>query len=191
MKLTPKIQKAINLAAFLHRNQKRRIGHWPFIVHPYSVAFILANYTKDEDVIIAGLLHDVLEDVKTYSSKKMREDFGSRVTKIVEEVSEKESGLLSRRESWEERKKGYIKKLKRDSQEAMMVCAADKIQNLESLIEDYKKRGSKIWSEFDAPKDKKMWFYSEVVKILKNNLKNKIVRELEIVYNRAQKKLGS
>ncbi|MEK7182016.1 MAG: HD domain-containing protein, partial [Patescibacteria group bacterium] len=63
MFLTPQIDKAIQRATVLHHGQERKGTGAPYIVHPYAVAFLLAHYTDDEDVIIAGLLHDVLEDV--------------------------------------------------------------------------------------------------------------------------------
>ena len=59
--LTPKIQKAINTATTLHKDQKRKGGEYPYAVHLFSVAWILKDYTEDEDVIVASLLHDVLE----------------------------------------------------------------------------------------------------------------------------------
>ena len=49
---TSHIQKAINKAADLHRGQIRKGDGLPYIVHPFSVALILSNYTDDEDIII-------------------------------------------------------------------------------------------------------------------------------------------
>ena len=89
MEITPKIQKAINMASQLHIGQTRKGGpDLPFIVHPFSVAWILANYTDNEDIIVAGLLHDVLEDVRGYKFDNLKNDFGEKIAKIVKEVSE-------------------------------------------------------------------------------------------------------
>ena len=88
MKFTPKIQKAINIAAEKHLRQKRKNTGRPFVVHPFSVGFILSEYTKDEDIICAGFLHDVLEDVKDYTFLDMKKDFGLRVSEIVKENTE-------------------------------------------------------------------------------------------------------
>lgn len=63
MRLTSKIEKAINFAAQKHLGQIRKGDGLPYIVHPFGVAWILSGYSTDEDVIVAGLLHDVLEDV--------------------------------------------------------------------------------------------------------------------------------
>ncbi len=64
MLLTANLQRAINVAAQKHLGQTRKADGLPYIVHPFGVAWILANYTADEEIVISGLLHDVLEDVK-------------------------------------------------------------------------------------------------------------------------------
>ena len=79
MLLNPKIQKAIYIATHQHRHQKRKINDMPYIVHPFSVAWLLSEQTKDEDVIVAGLLHDVLEDTDGYDYENIQKDFGDRV----------------------------------------------------------------------------------------------------------------
>lgn len=93
MKFTPKIFNALNRAAALHAGQKRKGDGLPYIVHPCAVAFILSEHTGDEDTIIAGLLHDVLEDVPDFGGKKFKKEFGEKIFKIVKGVSEeKETG---------------------------------------------------------------------------------------------------
>ena len=139
MKLTPKIQKAINRAAELHRKQIRKGDGLPYIVHPFSVAWILSDYTTDEDIIVAGLLHDVLEDVRGYNYEDLKRDFGEKIAKIVREVSEEKENLG--KNNWKERKRKYLQHLKTANFEAKMICAADKIHNLSSLIEAYRKLG--------------------------------------------------
>ena len=122
MKLSPKIQKAINIASSLHFGQVRKIDGLPFIVHPFSVSIILLNYTSSEEIIIAGLLHDVLEDVKGYFSQDIIRDFGDNIAKIVQEVSEDKNPNLQEDEkaTWKSRKEKYIAYLTNASMEALM-----------------------------------------------------------------------
>src|SRR3990167_6351226 len=87
MTFTPKIHKTIGKAALLHKDQKRKHGNLPYITHSYSVAFILSRYTKDEDIICAGLLHDTIEDCD-YSAEQLKADFGDRIASIVLGVTE-------------------------------------------------------------------------------------------------------
>jgi (p)ppGpp synthase/HD superfamily hydrolase len=193
MKLTPKIRKAIDTATTLHRHQKRKVGDLPYATHIFSVAWILENYTDDEDVICAALLHDVLEDVKDYPIEKMQSDFGDRVAGIVREVSEDKNPNIpeNAKDTWEYRKNKYLEDLRDDSYEAMLVSAADKIHNLDSMIVDHETYGDEIWEKFNSPMDKKIWFYGEVLKILREKLDNPIINEFEEVFDRAKKILGS
>ena len=192
MKLTQKIQQAINLASRLHLDQVRKgDSGLPYISHPFSVAWILSNYTEDEDIIVAGILHDVLEDVKGYYYDDMVRDFGERVAQIVKGVSEDKDPNIESDEkaTWEERKSKYLANLKNDSDEALMVCAADKIHNLQSMISAYQEKGDALWDNFNSPKEKKLWLYQEILKFMKGGLNNPIVVELENIYNQAEKSL--
>ncbi len=185
MKITQKIQQAIKKSAILHKNQIRKDNPLPFITHPYSVAFILSGYTDDEDIIVAGLLHDVLEDVPNYFADDMKNEFGQKVYEIVKGVSEDKDPNDKDPDSvgtWEKRKNGYLNNLKKDTFEVMMVSCADKIHNLLSIQEAYKEQGEDLWKKFNAPKDKQAWFYGEVLNILRERLDNNIIDELERVY---------
>ncbi len=192
MKLTQKIQQAINLASRLHLGQVRKgDSGLPYISHPFSVAWILSNYTGDEDIVVAGILHDVLEDVKGYYYDDMVRDFGERVAQIVKGVSEDKDPNVESDEkaTWEERKSKYLANLKNDSDEALMVCAADKIHNLQSMISAYQEKGDALWDNFNSPKEKKLWLYQEILRFMKGRLNNPIVDELEEVYIQAEKSL--
>ncbi len=187
MKLTPKIQKAINVAAEKHLRQKRKSTGNPFVVHPFSVGFILSEFTNDEDIIAAGFLHDVLEDAKGYTFLDMKKDFGLRVAEIVKENSEDKypGGVKNKKATWETRKKKKLRRLKNASREALMVNAADKIHNLRSIIRNYGKQGEKLWKKFNAPPEKKYWYYKEAVEIITKRLDGKISRDLKKVYDEA------
>jgi (p)ppGpp synthase/HD superfamily hydrolase len=184
VKLTPIIQKAINIASEKHLGQKRKADGLPYIVHPFAVAWILSNYTDDEDVIAAGLLHDTLEDVAGYRFDDIKKDFGDRVANIVKEVSEdKDPNIITdEKATWEDRKRKYLKHLQVASREAMLVCCADKIHNLSSLLDVYKEQGDAVCSKFNAPADKILWFNGEVLRILQTRMDGEFVRELERIY---------
>jgi predicted RNA-binding protein with PUA-like domain/5'-deoxynucleotidase YfbR-like HD superfamily hydrolase len=189
MVLTDKIKYALDRATELHEGQKRIGSGLPYIVHPYSVASILSEYTGDEDVLAAALLHDVLEDVSGYTAEDMELEFGPKVTSIVLEVTEEkdpEAGEEELRATWEKRKEGYLSSLRTASQEALMVAAADKIHNLWSILDEYEQWGDDLWGQFRTPSDKKLWFFEEVLKVLQERLKNPIVQEFEALYVEAR-----
>lgn len=188
MKMTPKIQKAINRAAVLHAKQIRKAGEIPYITHLVSVAIILSNYTDDEDILVAGIMHDTLEDVPGYFLENLEEEFGPRVANIVKGVTE-ERGLKD--SPWLEIKRKYIENLKKESPEALMVSAADKLHNLTSLVEGYHEHGESFLTKFGSPKNGGiLWFYGEVLRVLQENLNNKIVDDLGQTYKHAQEVFG-
>lgn len=180
MNLTPKIQKAIDFAAAKHSRQFRKAGGLPYIVHPFSVAWILAEYVGDEDVVAAGLLHDVLEDVKGSSFGEIEREFGPRVARIVKDVSEDKdpNQPASVRLSWEERKEKYLEHLRTAEIEAVYVSAADKTHNLRSLKEQFDKEGEGIWKVFSIGREKSLWFYGEVAHLVGERLGSHPLAEL-------------
>lgn len=172
MFLTPGIEKALSATLRIHEKQKRKGDRvTPYAVHPISVAMLLMRYTDDEDVIIAGLLHDALEDTN-YRPEEIERNFGKRVLSIVQEVSEK-----NQKASWEQRKMEYLVNLKNKTKEACLVVCADKIHNIKSLMYAYVILGDDLWKRFNASKEKKLWFYEAIYKEIKKKFRHGLIRE--------------
>lgn len=188
MPFTHHIQHAIDVAARCHA-QHMRIGlGLPYIVHPYSVALIAAEYDSSEDTFCAALLHDVIEDALGYTEQSMRNDFGDTVTDLVTALTEAKSGsdsIETLRHNWEWRKKQYLDGLTKAPHKALIICAADSIHNLQSLMELKRLYGDTFATSFGASMEKKMWFYGQVVEKLKKLLKSPIVERLEKVFKEA------
>jgi len=181
MKLTPKISEAINYASKLHCKQFRKGDPTlPYVSHLFAVAWILSEYTDDEDVIIAGLLHDSLEDVEGYTYASLESDFGKRVADMVLNVSEdKTANETDKKTSWDIRKQKYLEHLQFADKDSLLVCGADKIHNTAAYINDYRKDGSDTWNRFNASPQKKIAFYSKIAEILKSRLDNDMGDRLE------------
>src|SRR3989304_4952317 len=106
---TERTERAIAAALEAHQGQTRKgDGQLPYIVHPVTVGLILSRYTDDEDTIIAGLLHDVLEDTPM-REEAIDRDFGPKVLGIVKDVTEPDLPGLP----WETRKDRYLRQLER------------------------------------------------------------------------------
>ena len=79
------IKKAYMTADEMHEGQLRKSGE-PYIIHPKETAIILAELGMDDNTIVAGLLHDVVEDT-SYTAEQLEEEFGDEVTQLVDGVT--------------------------------------------------------------------------------------------------------
>ncbi len=173
MIFTPRMNDAIKLATHLHRNQTRKDTlSTPYVSHLFSVAMILASATDDEDTIIAGLLHDSLEDVPRYTYEKLVIDCGKNVADIVTHVTEPldANKMDFLQLPWLERKETYIQNLKEGGKESAMVSAADKIHNTESFLKDIEEEGDSFRFRFHSSLRNRLWFHEEVLKIVTEKL---------------------
>ena len=123
-----RIFKAINFASVAHYGQKRKTVDIPKISHAFGVGALLMKYGYDDDIVIAGLLHDIIEDCEGYTTDRIKKEFGARVANLVSDETE-----ISKKEDWITRKTIQIEFMKTANKEAKIICAADKLHNLTSL----------------------------------------------------------
>lgn len=153
------LEKAISFAVERHSGAVRKATTTPYILHPLEAMQILASVKADTFLLIAGVLHDTVEDTET-TIEEIAELFGSDVADLVSANSEDKS------KSWDERKTHTIKSLKEAPLRVKMLIAADKIANLRSIAADYKELGEDLWKRFNAPKEKQAWYYCGIQKSL-------------------------
>lgn len=175
-----RLDKALRVSAWAHENtgQHRKGTDIPYIIHPVGTMLIASAVTNDEDILIACLLHDVLEDVnsKLYSQDDMQRDFGDRVMAIVLDVTNNATI-----KDWHDRSKAYLKHLTEEAlDEAIIVSASDKIHNIKSTIIDYQEVGDDIWQRFTTKnKDDQIWWYESILQaIIKRKAPSRLVDEL-------------
>lgn len=142
--MTERLLEAIYFATNKHVEQKRKDNKTPYISHPLAVALILTTVTKDEDVIIAGILHDTIEDTNT-SRKELEKSFGERVAKLILECSEDDRNL-----SWKERKNAVLEKIKTISDNAALIKSADILHNLYEIRNKIEEHGVSFMRSFNA-----------------------------------------
>ena len=164
---TPRLERAIRVATIAHEPQRRKGSDTPYITHPYSVMCVASAVTDDEDVLIACLFHDVIEDVpERYPRVQMVAEFGERVASIVDGVTKDDSI-----KDWKARADAYLDHLEHTaSDESVIVSLSDKIHNLMSVLEDYKIDGEKLWKRFNSNKDQQKWWYGEILRIGRTRL---------------------
>ena len=156
------IINALEFAAIAHNGQIRKGTNIPYISHPYAVGFLLLESRCKDNVIAAGILHDVIEDTK-YNYNDILNNFNLEIADYVLKCSEQDKSL-----QWKIRKSNKIKFLKNASQEIKMIEIADKYHNILSLKRDFAKVGVQIWDRFTGNKSDYKWYYKNVVESLYN-----------------------
>lgn len=170
------IDYAIYFATKAHNGQKRKSDkEVDMIFHPYTVAMIIQRAGGSDNAVIAGLLHDVVEDTK-YTLNDIVNEFGEDIANIVSEVSEKKEL------EWDERKQEAIDRIKTASLDGKLVECADKVSNLETMYNLYEEIGDEIWNSFKRPKEKQKWYYTEMYKAVIEN-----TTEENILFDRYKK----
>ncbi len=150
-----RLQKAVRFSMKTHevyQKQKRKGKDIPYITHPLTVGLILARAGASEDVVIAGILHDTIEDspsTKKVTREMIADRVGQNVADLVASVTEFRKDL-----PWEERKREALTHIESFSLESLLVKSADVVGNLTELIDDYERLGEAFWSRCNAPKEK-------------------------------------
>ena len=125
------IGHAYDVAEEMHRGQLRKSGE-PYLIHPMAVAEILADLGMDEETIVAGLLHDVVEDT-SYTEEELIVDFGEDVAMLVDGVTKLASLKF---ESKEERQAENLRKMflamSKDIR-VLIIKLSDRLHNLRTI----------------------------------------------------------
>ena len=153
------LHNAITFAARKHKDGLRKGTDIPYLAHIMEVMQILIENNCQEEVIIAGILHDTLEDTDT-TPEEIRKHFGKRIMELVQSETEDKS------KSWHERKNETIRQLRHASGDTLLVCCADKLSNIRSMYADLKTVGEKLWERFNASKKDIQWYYESIVEAL-------------------------
>lgn len=130
MASSPLLKRALDRAAFWHRDQRRKYpgADVPYSSHVAGVAITLARHGFSEEVVAAGALHDTIEDTDA-TFDDLVEHFGELVATLVRHCSEEDKS-----QPWEVRKQQYLDRFPDKPWEAQAITLADKIDNLQSLV---------------------------------------------------------
>jgi len=164
---TNRLDGAIRRAAWAHerQNQHRTGTDIPYIIHPFGVMAIVSNYTDDEDILIACLMHDILEDVspEIYNEFDMKLEFGEDVVAMVRDVTKNQDIV-----GWHDQSRAYLDHLRdRADARSVIVSAADKMHNLLSTLADYQAHGDNVWQRFSTKSAiDQLWWYESIFNIV-------------------------
>jgi GTP pyrophosphokinase len=175
--LGPRLQRAFRYAAEKHAGQTRKQTAVPYLSHLMAVASLVLEAGGDEDLAIAALLHDVVEDCGgTPILRDVEKKFGPRVAKVVEGCTDT---VLDPKPPWRQRKEDYLRELKDADSDTRLVSAADKLHNVRSILTDYRHQGETIWSRFNGKKEGTLWYY-RALRAEFQRTPNRLTDELEI-----------
>lgn len=165
--LTARFDAALAWASELHREQFRKNGRVPYLSHLLRVAGTALDFGASEDVAIAALLHDAVEDCGGLeTAEKIRARFGDFVADVVLETSDSTASDPNRKAPWRERKEAYIERLRIGSDAAALVSGCDKLDNASSLDRALEIAGRETLSRFKGGAGGLIWYYESVAAVL-------------------------
>ena len=149
------LDKAIHFATDRHAGGVRKGTNRPYIGHPLEVMNILNRMEADNNLMIAGLLHDTVEDTET-TYMDIKDVFGMDVAALVAAHTKNPDA------TWEEVRSHKIEGMDEASFRVKLLIMADVTANLRSLWRDYRHIGEELWERFNAPKEKQAWYYGSM-----------------------------
>lgn len=182
-----RINHALAFAAKHHDQQVRKGTRLPYVTHPANVAIILTRYERDDQTVVAGILHDVIEDcvreayTRDMLERRIGDKFGADVLETVLAVTHRRVDDEGIELSHEERRDDYLERLASASEPARWICAADKLHNASSILSDLRRTidPNTVWSRFTGGKDATVRWYRRVYDRLNEiGFAGEIMREL-------------
>jgi (p)ppGpp synthase/HD superfamily hydrolase len=189
--LTDRFARAFTLAWEVHGRQLRKKTGIPYMAHVMSVCALALAHGADEDVAIAALLHDTVEDSRDGAAthRRIAAEFGERAARIVMACSDAIAVPGAPKPPWRERKERYLRHLDTDAEaDVLLVSACDKLHNASSILADLRVDGDVVWQRFTVTDPhEQLWYYTSVVEILQRRLPGplsdelvQVVREIEV-----------
>ena len=195
-----RINHAFAFAAKHHDREVRRGTRLPYLTQPASVAVILTRYGQDEQTVVSGILHDVIEDcvrdgyTRNTLEQRIGDKFGAEVLDTVLAVTERQVDEEGIELSSEERRDDYLARLAGATERARWVCAADKIHNGSTILADLKRTldPDTVWSRFNAGRSGTVRWYRRVYERLQEvGFDAPIMEELQFVAEELERAVGA
>jgi (p)ppGpp synthase/HD superfamily hydrolase len=170
-----RINHAFAFAAKHHDRQVRKGTALPYLTHPANVAVILTRYGRDDDTVIAGILHDVIEDcvregwTQEMLEERIGEKFGDNVLEAVLAVTHRRVDEEGNELDKDEKRVDYLRRLQSASDCARWVCAADKVHNGSSILADLRRTmdPDTVWNRFSVGREGTIRWYRAVYERLR------------------------
>lgn len=181
--LTFRFVQAVDYARHLHI-ETRKGSDIPYMAHLLGVASLVmgenghADIPVTEDMVIAALLHDAVEDHG--GAPRLRDiehNFGSEVARLVEGLTDSLAEDPHDKSPWEWRKQAYVDRLAREPLDVQLISAADKLYNARTILDDYRLIEAEVWKRFKRGRKEQLWYYKELLRVFRLHPANRIVEE--------------
>jgi len=171
--------EALGYAARLHARQVRKRTGRPYIGHLLSVTSLVIEYGGDEEMAIAALLHDAVEDQGGLPRlREIRRKFGKRVARIVDGCTD---CYAEPKPPWRERKLAYLERVAKEQVDVRLVSAADKLSNARETLYELREHGDSVFEKFEGKKEGTLWYYRALVEAYRKAGTGPLVDELDRV----------
>jgi len=187
--------QAFALAVEIHRDDVRKSTTIPYISHPMSVCAIVLEQGGDEDLAIAALLHDAVEDhpCDGKTLERIRSAFGDSVAELVLSVTDTDDQRADhqRKAPWKDRKASYLRQLEQTAEpRPRVLAAADKLHNARAMLADFREIGPSMWDRFNATPEQILGYYHAVLEVVRRDIPASLSRQLENVLNHLATEAG-
>jgi (p)ppGpp synthase/HD superfamily hydrolase len=181
--LSDRFTRAVDYARVLHI-ERRKGTEIPYMAHLLGVASLVMGeaghlpFAVTEEMVIAAVLHDAAEDHGGGARlRDIEHNFGSKVARMVEGLSDSLAEDSENKQPWLERKTDYLARLRGEELDVQLISAADKLYNARAILDDYRVIGPEIWKRFKRGREDQLHYFDELVKIFKSSGTNRIVEE--------------
>jgi len=171
--------EALGYATQLHSRQIRKRTGRPYIGHLLSVTSIVIEYGGDEEMAIAALLHDAVEDQGGLPRlREIRRKFGKRVARIVDGCTD---SYGEPKLPWRNRKLAYLERVATEQADVRLVSAADKLSNARETLHELRVHGKSVFEKFEGKKEGTLWYYRALVDAYRKAGTGPLIDELDRV----------
>jgi GTP pyrophosphokinase len=178
VRLGSRFLRAFLFAAEKHAGQVRKASTIPYVAHLMGVTSLVLEAGGDEDLAMAALLHDVVEDCGGAPMlREVQRRFGKRVARVVDGCTDADTYP---KPPWRERKENYIRHLKKADADTRLVSVADKLNNVRSILADYREIGESVWARFNGGREGTLWYYRTLLGEFLQHRPNRLVREFAL-----------
>ena len=165
MMYSSRVRAALRYAVEQHGDRPRKGSTQPYHLHPIAVATMLAASGAPEDLVIAGYLHDVVED-EPVTLDDIEASFGPEVRRLVDAVTERKLAADGSRRPWRERREEAVAHLADAPADVLALKGADLCANIGDVVMDHALVGEAVWDRFGAGRDQQVWYYTSAAEVV-------------------------